>query len=318
MKSNFTSAVMSPSCEERRLPRVFGFTILAIFALPVIGQNQSPPATNRPAFEVASIKLGTSCGERRGRGAGFSRAGYSTSCVPLRVLIRIAYGKPMYGLTNPRQIEVLGGPAWLDSEVYDISAKGANITSLSQVFEMLQSLLEDRCKLKVHKETREAPIYLLELAKGGPKIRLTKAGACRPNVIGNFGLGEPPANQPDLQPCGNTASATNRGNVTKTGLGVTMDQFAGGMLASLDRPVANRTGLTGMFDIHLVYALDAATQAPPPASGVDNPASTASVPDPLGPSVFGALQDQLGLKLASARGPVDVLVIDHVERPSAN
>ena len=299
------------------MPRLFAFTTLGVFALRY---GAKPVATelDRPAFEVASIKLDTSCGERRGRGGGFSPAGYSTSCVPLRVLIRIAYGKPVYGLANPRQIEVLGGPTWLDSEVYDISAKGANMTSLNRAIEMLQSLLEERCKLKVHKETQEAPIYLLRLAKAGPKIQPTKPGTCRPHVIGDLQPGERLANQPDLQPFGYTTSDINRGNVTKTGLGVTMDQLAAGMLASLDRPVVNRTGLTGMFDIHLVYALDTATQAQPRADGVDSPVPTVSAPDPVGPSVFGAVQDQLGLKLVSGKGQVEVLIIDHVEKPSAN
>jgi uncharacterized protein (TIGR03435 family) len=294
------------------------FVTLAVVPLLVAGRSQAQPSPQRPAFDVASIKLDNNCGARRGRGGGFSPVGYSTSCVPLRVLIRIAYGRPKYGLANPRQTEVLGGPEWLDSEVYDIAGKGTKVASLGRVFDMLQTLLEERCKLKIHTETREVPIYALTVAKGGIKMQATKAGTCRPYDTANLLSEERVSGEPDLQPCGYTTTLPNGGNVKKTGLGVTMDQLAGGMLASLDRPVVNRTGLTGMFDIHVAYALDTAATAQPRAGGADSPGPELSAPDPTGPSVFTALQEQLGLKLASDKGPVEVLVIDHVERPSAN
>jgi uncharacterized protein (TIGR03435 family) len=300
------------------MARSFAFVTLTVMALLTTPRSHAQPSPARPAFEVASIKLNNACDGRHGRGGGFSPGGYSTSCVPLRVLIRIAYGKPAYGLANPRQIEVLGGPAWLDSEEYDVVAKGTNVASLDRAFDMLQTLLEDRCKLKIHKETRQVPVYSLTVAQGGSKMRPTKSGTCRPHAIGNHTPAEPVAGQPDLLPCGYTSTIPNGGNVTKTGLGVTMDQLAGGMLASLDRPVMNRTGLTGMFDIHLVYVLDTATPAQSRLDGADSPRPAPSAMDPTGPSVFAAVQKQLGLKLASDKGPVEVLVIDRVEKPSAN
>ena len=298
--------------------RLFTLVALTVAALLNTPRSQAQPSPTRPAFEVASIKLNDACAGRRGRGGGFSPNGYSTSCIPLRVLIRIAYGKPAYGLANPRQLEVLGGPAWLDSEVYDVIAKGPDGASLDRTFDMIQTLLEDRCKLKVHKERREAPVYSLTVAKGGPKIRETKAGTCRPHSLGNLQPVEPGATESALLPCGWTSSTPNGGDVTKIGLGVTMDQLADGMLASLDRPVINRTGLVGIFDIHLVYALDMATPGQSRLDGASSPTPIPLAPDPTAPSIFSAIQQQLGLKLVSDKGLVEVLVIDHVEKPSAN
>jgi uncharacterized protein (TIGR03435 family) len=299
------------------MARSFAFVTVAVAALLITRPSHAQPGPTRPAFEVASIKLNDTCGGRRGRGGGFSAGGYSTSCVPLQVLIQIAYGKPKYGLANPRQIEVRGGPAWLDSELYDIVAKGAYVASLDRTFDMLQTLLEDRCKLKIRKETREAPVYSLTVAKGGPKMLPTKAGTCRSHDIQNLNPAEPVTGGPALLPCGYT-STLNGPTVTKTGLGVTMDQLTGGMLASLDRPVMNRTGLTGMFDVHLVYAPDPATLAQPRLDGADSPRPAPSAPDPAGPSIFTAVQKQLGLNLAPDKGSAEVLIIDHVEKPSAN
>ena len=205
-------------------------------------------------------------------------------------------------------MEVLGGPAWLDSEVYDIVAKGTNVATLNQAFDMLQTLLEDRCKLKVHKETREVPVYSLTVANRGPKMQPTQVGSCRALDIQNLKPTEPLAGESDLQPCGYTSTTPSGASITKTGVGVTMDQFAGGMLASLDRPVIDRTGLKGMFNIHLTYA--PVTETP-----------TQPSQDPAGPSIFTAVQQQLGLKLAlrQTEGPVEVLVpIDRMEKPSAN
>jgi uncharacterized protein (TIGR03435 family) len=298
--------------------RLFTFVALTVAALLNTPRSHAQRSPTRPAFEVASIKLDDTCAGRHGRGGGFSPNGYSTSCVPLRVLIRIAYGKPAYGLANPRQMEVLGGPAWLDSEVYDVVAKGPGRASLDRTFDMIQTLLEDRCKLKVHMERREAPVYSLTVGKGGLKIQETKTGTCRPHSVGNLQPVERGAVESELLPCGWTSSTPSGGNVTKIGLGVTMDQLAGGMLASLDRPVINRTGLAGIFDVHLVYALDMTTPAQRRLDGASSPTPIPLTSDPTAPSVFSAIQQQLGLKLASDKVLVEVLVIDHVEKPSAN
>jgi uncharacterized protein (TIGR03435 family) len=129
---------------------------------------QSPDP--RPTFDTASIKLNVNCGERRGRGGGVLDGGhYATSCVPIRNLIRLAYAPPQRSFF--RQTDVLGGAAWLDTEVYDVVAGGTNIGSTDRWRAMLQRLLEDRCNLKIHTETREVPVYALTVAKGGLKSR---------------------------------------------------------------------------------------------------------------------------------------------------
>jgi uncharacterized protein (TIGR03435 family) len=143
-------------------------------------------------------------------------------------------------------------------------------------------------------------------------MKAPAVGSCRPNPIDNLLAVSGPGGQAVLT-CGWTSTMRNGALTVKTGLGVTMDEFAIGMLATLDRAVVNRTGLVGIFDIHLSYASDGAV------SGDGTPDSPVGVaPTPDGPSVFSAVQDQLGLKLSPDKGSVDVLVIDSIGRPSEN
>jgi len=287
---------------------------IALVALLIASAIYPQSPDPRPQFDAASIKPDLNCGERRGRGGGVSPGGYSTSCTPLRNLIRLAYAPTQHSFF--RQTEVLGGAAWLDTEVYDIGARGANIETLDRFHAMLQRLLEDRCNLKIHTETREVPVYALTVAKGGLKIHPPKPGSCRPGVIedGTIRPPQPATDEPVLLPCGWTRTILQRGNWTSTGLGVTMDGIAN-MLGRLDRLVVNRTGIAGMFDVHLEYAADN-TQIQP--EGFERPGPVPSAPDPTGPSVFTAVQQQLGLKLSPDKGKVEVLVIDHVEKPTDN
>ena len=166
------------------------------------------------------------------------------------------------GAYNKKDFQCLGGPAWLDSDRYDVEAKPDSALS-DQLLKlspeqrwkvqglMKQALLEDRIKLKVHHETRVLPIFALVVAKGGLKMQEGKAGDNYSKEVGHI--------------------------------------------------VQNKTGLTGVYDFTLRYSDDLATGA-----------------DSSVPSIFTALQEQLGLKLENAKAPVDVIVIDHVERPSAN
>jgi uncharacterized protein (TIGR03435 family) len=291
-----------------------------VLAVLVIASGIYPQSRDpRPNFDAASIKFNVNCGERRGRGGGVSPGGYATSCVPLRTLIRLAYAPPLHSFF--RQTDVVGGPAWLDTEVYDVVARGTNIGSIDRWRAMLQRLLEDRCNLKIHTETQEVPVYALTVAKGGPKIQPPTPGSCRPNVIGN-GIILPPqpaTDEPVLLPCGWTSTILQGGNFIKTGLGVTMDEVAGTMLDRLDRLVVNRSGLAGIFDVHLEYAPETEPAAPARESErLDSPGLAPSAPDPTGPSIFSAVQQQLGLKLSPDKGNIEVLVIDHIEKPSDN
>ena len=178
----------------------------------------------------------------------------------------------------------------MEKERYTINAKPASAQSFVMMHgPMMQALLEDRFKLKIHRETREVPVYLLTIAKGGAKLHAAKKENQAPSPEGTFDM-----------------------------YGATMGDLCTQLALRLDRDVIDRTGIAGIFDIHLEASRgDLALRAV--AGG---PAGDPSTPplgtDPTGPSIFAALQQQLGLRLESAKGPVDVLVIDRIERPAAN
>jgi uncharacterized protein (TIGR03435 family) len=209
-------------------------------------------------------------------------------------------------------MQVAGGPAWMDSARYDIVAKPAGSPPRSEMYgPMMQSLLEDRFQLKVHRENREGPVYLLTVAKNGAKLRATPEGACAVADIDH----PPEAGKAAGPVCG-------RAKISRGGPVVTVD-IAGATLANLcsqlnlvmDREVLDRTGLADRFDIHLEVAQ--ADLQPRFLAGrtVDQP--TADDND-AGPSISTALQQQLGLRLERGRGPVPVLVVDRIERPTEN
>ncbi len=220
----------------------------------------------------------------------------------LRRLILNAYGVQDYQLS--------GDPPWLASEHYDIQATAAGNTSVQQMEgPMLQVLLEERFKFTLHRETRQLLVYELAVSKGGAKLQLSKEGSCTPYSVDSP---PPPAStpgQPNSNFCGLHLSV-NGLNRTVDGEGVTMTAFAASLsrnyTSDLGRNVLDTTGLSGAFDVHLKWAIQ-------PLTGAGDVA-----PDVTGPSVFNALQDQLGLRLESAKGPVEVLVIDHIEKPAAN
>ena len=290
---------------------------IALASLMIASRIYPQSPDPRPEFNAASIKLNVNCGGRRGRGGpGFSAGGYSASCVPLRVLIRLAYAPPSHSFF--RQIDVLGGAAWLDTEVYDVAARGTDIGSVDRGRAMLQRLLEDRCNLKIHTETNEVPVYALTVAKGGPKLQPPRPGSCHVIDSGVISPPQSPTDELGLLPCGWTSSTIQGGIIIKTGLGVTVDGIAASMLGRLDRLVVNRTGLAGIFDVHLEYAPEAGSAEQAQPVGLDGPSVPPSASDPAGQSVFTAVQQQLGLKLSPDKGNVEVLVIEHIEKPSDN
>jgi uncharacterized protein (TIGR03435 family) len=277
---------------------------------------QSGPAI-RPKFVVASIKPcrdWNSAPDKKGggRGAGdLSPGTLRLDCSTVMDLIKGAYVLFANGRVNPRsRVAVEGGPAWINSVRYQIDAK-ANSASGQAMMRgpMLQTLLEDRLKLKIHHETREVPAYALTVAKGGLKLHPFQEGSCIPRDFPLFFEQFPPQPFPEL-PLGQKYCAVrtteNGGSVTLEAAAMSIDDFTKYSLPELDRPVVNKTGITGLFDFHLEYAPDE------PAGAGATPAEVA------GPSIFTALERQLGLKPELAKAPGDFLVIDHVERPSAN
>jgi uncharacterized protein (TIGR03435 family) len=271
-------------------------------------------AADGPKFEVVSIKPCKAGEPPQGRkgGRGGGRIGASpgrlnAECATLAMLIRSAYlqfpnGQRAAAL-SPRVLlqEIKGSPSWIDSERFTIEAKGDGPQANEMVRgPMLQALLEDRFRLKIHRETRETPIYELKTGKGGPKFRETTPGACV-----TLDRDHPPP-EPLPKICGGFA-----GNAM---YGTTIANFCRQLSAILDRDVVDRTGLTGTYDLHFDWSQDELAAAA--AGGGDAP--------PVGPARldFNALMEaaipRLGLRLEAAKGSGEFLVIDHVERPTAN
>jgi uncharacterized protein (TIGR03435 family) len=274
-------------------------TFLAITAFAVFGQ---PVA--QPKFEVASVKPSVNRGFMTVR----PLPGRLTADAPVRLLLQNAY--------SVQAFQIVGGPDWIDSDHYAIEAKAAGDPGRAQLFLMLQSLLEDRFHLQIHRDTRELPVYALVAAKNGLKLSPPKEecmdpapGALPPGRMQPPGHGQPP-----LAPCGHVGIMLEPGGATMRGGKIPMAELIRALSMVLGRTVVDKTGFSGLFDLRLGFLPDeitAALPAPPPD------AAGASL-DSRNPPILTALQEQLGLRLESTKGPVEVIVIDHVERPSAN
>jgi uncharacterized protein (TIGR03435 family) len=279
--------------------------ITSAFAIRAQSRAPAKPGLpERPAFEVTSLKVNPECvGDHQDE--KFSPGRVSVTCMTLRNLIQAAYGTFAAGpKAKPGRLRLLGAPEWAGSSRYNVTAKAPGDPPMDQMFgPMLQGLLEDRFQLKVHRETREFPVYTMTLAKGGLRIQQSKEGSCIPLDLSH-------SDQPSPDFCGRMTGRANGVHVTDDAYGMTMTEIASRFLANrLDRPVIDKTGREGLFDAHLEFARD---NLPIGADNAGAPADTAA------PSIFTAVQEQLGLKLSPDKGPVEVLVIDHVEKPSVN
>lgn len=277
---------------------------MVLLASALLNAQSSP---KRPEFEVASIKPNDSGGGNSSMGSqGPGR--FDTKNVSLRTIIAEAY--------NFRNFQIYGAPGWLASDKYDIAAKSEEPASKLSADEAwaemrlkVQTLLEDRCALKVHRETKELPVYVLTVAKNGIKVKTTD---CIVFDINN--RPPPPApGQPRPMFCDNLRGGRNGANSTLTATGIPMSQLVRWLSSTVGRTVIDKTGYSEKFDAVMQWTPD----GPPRQVTGDDSSKTAS-DDTVGPSIFTALQEQLGLKLESGKGPVEVLVIDHVERPSGN
>jgi uncharacterized protein (TIGR03435 family) len=301
------------------VPVVFGLA----HAMPWHGQNTAAPA--REQFDVASVKpcdKNSPVPPAAGRGGGSGSAASSRldmPCSTLAHLIEVAYVEFPDGVRQPRlafkPLPIEGGPAWLRSDTFLISAEtDKSATPTMMRGPMLQVILEDRFKLKVHRETREVPVYELTVAKGGLKIQHTVPGSCVAENLEN--LGRPP--EPGEKPlCVLGMRRTDATNVTVWSRGMTLNQichYLDGI--GIDRPLIDKTGVadTELFDMQLQFSIDDSTPGLHPRDTGDDAATPSGT---AFPSLFTAIQ-QLGLKLAPAKGPGKFVVIDGVERPSGN
>lgn len=269
------------------------FTLFFI-SVPVLSLGIQAQQQASARFEVASIRLDPDCGG--GAREQQSPGRFGVLCVSLRDVIRVAYG----GVEGPapgRLPEVLGGPRWIDTDRYDIVATAPGNPGLDQMYgPMTRALLEDRFRLKLHDEVRKSPVYNLTVLKQPAKLKPIQDGSCVPIDLKTVLRSPSPADY-----CGRN-SVTKGDTTVFDGHGVTITEFIGRALRTLDRPVIDLTELTGRFDIHLEFAS---------TDSLDSGEASA-------PSVFTAIEEQLGLKLSAVTGPVKVHIIDQVERPSAN
>ncbi len=264
-------------------PRMLLWTgILLLTGVATTATASAQTAAAGPVFEVSTVKVNNS-------GSGSSHADFKDGqYVATNIALKNILHYQAYGVPEPR---ILGGPKWMDSTRFDIEAKADSsfqehtqaLNSAQRMLErraMFQQFLASRFKLAVHWETRELPVYTLVVAKGGPKLHATTAA---------------------------TGFGTSAGEGRLKATAITMEYLAQTLTQELEselgRVVVDKTGLNGSYDLALKWT---------PADGASGDAADA------GPSFFTALQEQAGLKLESAKGPVQVLVIDHVEMPTEN
>jgi uncharacterized protein (TIGR03435 family) len=288
--------------------------IIGVVNAPTIQAQNAP--VNTPKFEVASIRACPDPSQQGPMthipGANSSPGRLAMDCSELLNLIGNAYTAFADGHfnLNAEPTPITGGPSWLHSAFYEINAKGEGNPSVDMMRgPMMQRLLEDRFQLKIHRQTSEGSVYFLTVARGSPKLPSFTEGSCKP-----FSTSSPPPIQPNGEfPKEYCKSMIYGIKPAIEAQGGTLDEFSKMLRMVVGRPVIDKSGITGRFNIRVEFSREGTELAGIALKG-PSPAS-----DPTGPpSIFTALQEQLGLKLESGRGPVDTLVIDHIERPSEN
>lgn len=261
-----------------------------------------------PKFEVATIKLSKNCAPGTRSGGNPSPGRLTLKCQSLTSLIVEAYLRFADGrfTTQPRSEPISGGPAWASSDLYEINAKAEGVPSEEMMRgPMMQALLEDRFQLKIHRESKMIPVYALVVSSRGLKLLPFQEGSCNPVDRTRFPL--PPADERNCHARGRR----DGGNEIVDAQAMNIEEFSKIFLGgALDRPVLDKTGIAGRFNFHMEYGIDQATDR--------LRSDGAGAGDPVGPSIFTAVQEQLGLKLVPDRGPHEYLVIDSAERPSEN
>jgi uncharacterized protein (TIGR03435 family) len=237
-------------------------TMRITLGLMILGAafGQSPNASK---FEVAAIKPNN---------ADPHSGGVSTGNGLLRS-INVTLKRSIMGAYNIGPNQIIGGPDWMGTDRFDIVAKAEQRAGDQELMIMLQSLMAERFKLAIHRETRPMQVYVMEVAKPG-KLEKDEGGT----------------------------STANNGHGSIDARNTSMDRFAEVLSRQADLPVLNRTGLDGVYKIDLKWSMD-------PSRGPSSPEA---------PSLYTAIQEQLGLRLRAQKMPLEVLVIDHAERPTEN
>jgi uncharacterized protein (TIGR03435 family) len=299
-----------------------GIALLIVLALvkatPGVAQSHAQNAsTIVPAYEVEFIRPSIPGNGRGGYPRGPSRIvaltddGFTARGVSLQLLIRQAYGLRVARGTDDGLI--LGGPAWITTDNYDIDAKisRSGVDQLQKLSperraqarqRMLQVLLADRFELMVHREVRQLPIYVLVIAKNGPKL-------VRPKRV----------NAPPTEGKSAEDSVRIGENWSTIFQSSPISSLARLLSVQLGRAVVDKTGLKGNYDFSWQWTPDLSGASTSNGTVVNHEATEASYQnESIGGSISVALQEQLGLKLEAGKGPVQVIVIDHIEKPSGN
>jgi uncharacterized protein (TIGR03435 family) len=246
----------------------------------LIGFAQAPSEPKTPlAFDVISVKPSAA----NTLGGGIRPTGnqrYVANGVPVRLMMKL-----MYKITDS---QIVGAPAWMDNDRWDVEAKTEHPSNIDQLHEMFQTLLADRFKLQFHKEKREISALVLSVDKSGSKLKVSEAQDWTDIPIKPAGPGK------------------------IAGTRVPIPYLCWFLSQQANIPVVDNTGLTGFYDFTL--------QLPPPQPGAEGSGGRGTEPAPQDrmADAFAALREQLGLKLESRKAPVEVYVIDHVERPAEN
>jgi uncharacterized protein (TIGR03435 family) len=324
-------------------------TVMLIAALVLAAVPLSSQTEQKPSFEVVSVKPSppmTGGPIRIGGGAQGDR--FVMASATLRMLLQTAYQRssntPLSG-----QLQIIGGPGWMESDRYDVQARAdcsSGAIPRERLQLMVQSMLEDRFQLKAHMETRELPIYNLMVAKDGPKIKpsddqtplpFAAAGPPRP-CDATSTAAAPPAPPPPPPggrggafpfdpgrppPRGSVMMSSSPTGMTLQATAMPVSNLVGLLQQQLGRTIVDKTNLKGLFDFKLTYSPEGLSSPfgrggllPPPGGAPAGPSPVPAAADPV-PSIFTALQE-LGLRLESSKGPVEVLVIESVQKPTEN
>lgn len=265
-------------------PAIAGLFVTGAIALAIVGGHAQQPAA-APSFDVVSIRLNAAA-IQPGR-ATFPPGGVSFPDFTLQNLIGFAYGG-----SPGQQMEVTGGPDWVSRDRYVLIAKTSGTASQPEIRQMMRTLIADRFKLKTHTEQKEVDVYAMVLARSDGKLG--------PNVQPFEGECAPPT----TPPCPALINPSQGLNLGGQPMAMLATLLSAGV-TQLGRRVVDRTGLTGRYTMRFEYQFNA-------------PGSAAAAPDSTKPTIFTALQEQIGVKLEPAKGMVNVLVIDSAERPVEN
>jgi uncharacterized protein (TIGR03435 family) len=257
--------------------------VCVLFAPPLLAQAPAriPPGLR---FEVVSLKPSEGLGQGGGiRPAQGGQRYQATNCT-IKLMIQVAY--------RVKAEQIVGGPGWLDTDRFDMEAKAEKPSNADELHVMLINMLVDRLQLKFHHEKKDMSMYALTVDKGGPKLT--------PHEAAN--AGEPWIDLVQERFLHMKMKATS----------APVDYFAFRLSQLLDRPVVDLTNLHGGYDFNLEYTREL------PAGFPEGGKINGEEPDTSGPTVFAAVKQQLRLELKPQKGPVEVIVIDHAETPTAN